>query len=268
MIVGIVLAVFFIISAVGKVTPYQSNHKDDNIITDLGSSNNKIIEKLPDFNVYKSTSEKKVAFFNYMAQFANIVNNEVKVQRNRLKMIQSEFSKSHSLSRATEAWLDELANQYQFKNWDKDNPNNWVELLARVDVVPISMVLAQSANESAWGTSRFAREGNNLFGQWCFTKGCGIVPKRRDAGGIHQVQKFPSVLDSVRSYVLNLNTNSNYKLFRQERKKLHKKSKPLSGYILASGLNKYSERKEAYVSEIRRMITLNKLENYHHVNIG
>ncbi len=220
------------------------------------------IEKLPDFTGYKSSSEKKNAFFHYMAQFATIVNNEVLIQRKKLKKAYSEYLKNSYLSKDTEDWLNKLANQYQLKNWDITNPQDWTQLLTRVDVVPTSMLLAQSANESAWGTSRFAREGNNMFGQWCFTKGCGIVPKRRTSGKTHQVKKFPTVLASVRAYVFNLNTNKSYQLFRLERARLHKIGKPLSGYTLASGLNKYSERKGAYVAEVRRMITGNKLENY------
>jgi len=115
-----------------------------------------------------------------------------------------------------------------------------------VDTIPPSLALAQAANESAWGTSRFARQAHNYYGQWCFEKGCGIVPDRRDANKSHEVAAFDSPRESVARYLHNLNSNS----------------APVTGIALAAGLGKYSERGADYISELRSMIEFNKLSKY------
>ena len=119
--------------------------------------------------------------------------------------------------------------------------------------------MAQGANESAWGTSRFAKAGNNFFGQWCYTKGCGIVPAKRDSGTKHEVRKFGNPQQSVGGYIFNLNTGRVYSLIRKMRAEARAKFTDPSGYELAKGLIKYSQRREAYVKEIRSMISYNKL---------
>jgi Bax protein len=122
--------------------------------------------------------------------------------------------------------------------------------------------LAQAANNSAWGTSRFAKQANNYFGQWCFTKGCGIVPARRDAGSKHEVRKFDTTQGSVSSYVRNINTGSAYSSLRTVRANARRNKSMLTGHDLAVGLVGYSARDDAYVKEIRSMIRTNKLNNY------
>jgi Bax protein len=129
--------------------------------------------------------------------------------------------------------------------------------MKRVDTVPLELVLSQAANESAWGTSRFARKANNLFGQWCFSKGCGLVPARRNAGSTHEVAAFKSPQLSVRSYLRNLNTGRVYKDLRNIRAAKRAEGKQATAYEIAAGLSKYSERGQAYVKEIRAMIKYN-----------
>ncbi|MDX8381543.1 MAG: glucosaminidase domain-containing protein, partial [Ghiorsea sp.] len=143
------------------------------------------------------------------------------------------------------------------KERNKDGSTPWAALLKRVDTVPLELVLSQAANESAWGTSRFARKANNLFGQWCFTKGCGLVPSRRNAGSTHEVAAFKSPQLSVRSYLRNLNTGRVYKDLRTIRAQKRAQGKTATAFELAEGLNKYSERGQAYVKEIRSMIKYN-----------
>jgi len=98
-----------------------------------------------------------------------------------------------------------------------------------VDTIPPSLALAQAANESAWGTSRFARQAHNYYGQWCFEKGCGIVPDRRDANKSHEVAAFDSPRESVARYLHNLNSNSAYKSLRDIRSRLKAANKPVTG---------------------------------------
>jgi len=144
---------------------------------------------------------------------------------------------------------------YRLKQHDAGIP--WHQLLKRVDTVPMKLVLSQAANESAWGTSRFARQANNLFGQWCFTKGCGIVPSRRNAGATHEVAAFTSPQLSVRSYMHNINTGRVYQDLRNIRAQQRAQGKTATALQLAEGLSKYSERGQAYVKEIKSMISYN-----------
>jgi Bax protein len=132
-------------------------------------------------------------------------------------------------------------------------------LLQRVDVVPVSLVLAQAAKESAWGRSRFAREGNNLFGEWCFTAGCGMVPRRRESGKTHEVETFPSVRAAVASYIHNLNSHPSYRMLRSIRASLREAGKPLNGLALARGLEAYSAQGSDYVASVRDIIRKNRL---------
>jgi len=128
-------------------------------------------------------------------------------------------------------------------------------LLERVDAVPTSIILAQGAIESSWGSSRFTREGNSIFGMWTWKKK-GIVPLNRDEGKTHKVKIYDSVLDSVRAYHLTLNRLETYEEFRQYRKFT---DDPL---IMAEGLIPYSERGEEYVEEIKKVILTNNLQRY------
>jgi Bax protein len=116
--------------------------------------------------------------------------------------------------------------------------------------------------ESAWGTSRFAVQGNNLFGQWCYQEGCGLVPLRRNTGSKHEVAKFDSVRDAIKSYLRNINTHRAYSDLRLHRATLRDQDQPVSGHLLADNLIEYSELREVYVHEIQAVIRINKLAQY------
>ncbi len=133
------------------------------------------------------------------------------------------------------------------------------ELLLRVDVIPASLVLAQAANESAWGTSRFALEANNIFGQWCFEEGCGIIPNRRVAGATHEVKSFDTIEAAIEGYFLNINSHHLYAGFRQERARLRRLGRRLDSIVLAQRLDRYSERGKSYVDEVQTLIQQNNL---------
>ena len=119
--------------------------------------------------------------------------------------------------------------------------------------------MAQAANESAWGTSRFAREGKNFFGQWCYTEGCGIIPARRLAGASHEVRRFDSVFDSVEAYIMNLNTFPNYQQLRDIRQQVRQSGRTIDGISLSEGLDSYSSRGDEYIFELQSMIYSNNL---------
>jgi Bax protein len=165
------------------------------------------------------------------------------------------------LNNADQNFIEELAGYYKV---DIDQPNKAVfnKLLLRVDEVPASLALAQAAMESAWGTSRFAVQANNLFGQWCYQEGCGLVPLRRNPGSKHEVAKFESVSDAIRSYLRNINTHRAYSGLREHRSGLLNQGNRVSGHLLAGNLIEYSELREAYVHEIQAIIRINKLDQY------
>ncbi|KGE03047.1 hypothetical protein HRUBRA_02364 [Pseudohaliea rubra DSM 19751] len=127
-----------------------------------------------------------------------------------------------------------------------------------MDVIPPGLALAQAAKESGWGRSRFAVEGNNLFGQWCFDPGCGIVPARRPEGSRHEVAAFDSVDEAIRRYMNNLNTHERYAPFRERRAALRARDTVLTGPALVAGLLGYSERGEVYLDELRAMMRQNR----------
>jgi Bax protein len=201
-----------------------------------------------DMSNIKGVSDKKRRFFDFMRPIINDENAKI------LKLREKLFAaKEHNNNKR---FVAHVAKTYSV-NWDHEK-ENWDKLLERVDTIALELSLAQSADESAWGQSRFAQQGNNFFGQWCYTKGCGIIPSERNRGSTHEVARFNSVNDSVRSYIKTINTGSVYWPLRKIRRKAREQNKPVSAYELAAGLIKYSQRREAYVKEVRSMIRMNK----------
>ena len=147
-------------------------------------------------------------------------------------------------------------------SFNLNNNVSWHNLLTRVDIIPTSLTLAQAANESAWGQSRFARQGNNYFGIICHRPGCGIVPKRRIPGARFEVTRYPSTQHSVANYLHTLNTNPSYKFLRSLRKQQRQDKSPISSITLARGLFPYSELGHAYVIAIQSLIRYKKLQKF------
>lgn len=202
-----------------------------------------------------SVAEKKANFFNFLHPFIKEANAEVLEQRKALLALSEDLDDLSSKQMST---LKSLSKTYKV---DSELPLNEQvnQLKIKIQTIPASLVLAQAANESAWGTSRFATDGNNFFGQWCFRKGCGLVPEGRDTGANHEVAKFKTPLASVKSYIRNLNSFPPYELLRSIRQQARDEGKAVSGVALANGLIDYSQRREEYVKEIQGMIRFNKL---------
>jgi len=211
---------------------------------------------LPDFSTYTDVKQKKADFFMFLLPLVQSSNGKIKQERSFILGVQHDLDR---LSQVDKIELQHLMHKYKVKNSEGDlNTKVINELLKRVNIIPASLVLAQAANESAWGTSRFATKGNNLFGQWCYVKGCGLVPQKRGNNENHEVAKFDSVQASVESYMLNLNSQFSYEDLRTLRSDMEM----ISGHELAEGLLKYSTRREAYVHEIQAMIRQNSLSQY------
>lgn len=216
-------------------------------------------QSAPDFAAIKDIKERKDAFFTYLLPYVREANAAVHKER---KHIQETLSRLGNDSPLEQKHVLSLCNKYRAKCDTHSTRNSLNILLKHVDVVPESLVLAQAANESSWGRSRFAKEANNYFGQWCFTKGCGLVPKKRNAGANHEVRKFSSVKASIESYILNLNSTGAYQALRDRRALLRKNGDKITGMSLANGLNHYSERGNEYIKELKSMIQYNKLSRY------
>ncbi|MDX1559886.1 MAG: glucosaminidase domain-containing protein [Marinobacter sp.] len=212
---------------------------------------------LPDFSQYQDTTEKKAAFFSFLYPRIVLANSRILIERDYLDSL----ANKETLTSKEYNWLAQQSERLRVDS-EPGSDEQFALLRKRLDVIPPSLILAQAANESAWGTSRFATEGNNLFGQWCFSEGCGLVPLGRAEGASHEVAKFSSPYRSVRAYIQNLNRHPTYQLLRDVRLKDRRNDTPLSGLELAEGLLGYSERGEEYIEEIRAMIHYNNLEFY------
>lgn len=223
------------------------------------SPNQKRLEQtLPDFSQFGSVKNKKAAFFDYLTPIVRQQNLKIRYTRDYLESLSQNQLNDSAHSQAAMKKLMRLAKAYEVESTKIDEI--LAELKLKVDVIPESLVLVQAANESAWGTSRFAKQANNLFGQWCYKKGCGLVPKGRAKGARHEVRKFRTPSESVASYLKNINSHPAYKSLREIRAKLRKSGQPITGIKLASGLKNYSERRGDYVEEIVQMIQQNSLE--------
>ncbi|MFT7261696.1 MAG: Bax protein [Glaciecola sp.] len=205
-----------------------------------------------------SVKEKKANFFSFLHPMIKKANADVLQQREQLIEIQTNLP---SISNQESEMLAALAKTYKVSD-ELSLKQQVQELDIKINTIPASLVLAQAANESAWGTSRFAREGNNYFGQWCFSKGCGIVPSSRNSGANHEVADFDSPYDSVKSYIKNLNRHATYAPLRDLRQQAIDNNQAITGVVLAQGLIGYSERREEYVKEIQDMIRYNKLSRF------
>ena len=208
---------------------------------------------VPDFSQAPTVTEKKASFFAYLKPYIDQENERIQADRQR---VQGYLTGTPSL--LDRVHLRRMRLQYLSAN---DSPENILgELLLRIDEVPASLALIQAAKESGWGSSRFARIGFNFFGQQCFQSGCGFTPRKRTSGLRHEVAKFRTTREAVRSYIHNLNTHDQYETLRTIRADARAAKHALSGIALSAGLERYSERGMAYVEEVQAMIRANNLE--------
>ena len=220
-----------------------------------------IFSSLPeDFMRIEPVSERKKLFINTLIPIIYYENLQILEDRKKILDWWNE-SEGENFSRDFwPSWLFELSEKYETKD------SNLGNLLVKVDVIPISMALAQAAIESGWGTSRYLRQGNAIFGQYTFNKKKGLKPKNRDKNKKFYIKKFSNLSESTRSYFKNLNTNLAYEEFREERKKLRMSGETLSGLNLATFLTRYSERKEEYVLDLKKIIESNNFMKFDYVN--
>jgi Bax protein len=196
---------------------------------------------------------RKAIFFQTVLPLVLKVNEEILKDRQRLWKIRVAKASGRKLDALDRLWIAVACDRYGVARGDLD------ALLSRIDIIPPSIALAQAAEESGWGTSRFAREGNAIFGQRTFSRNRGLKPKERVEGETHRIRTFDTLLDSVRAYALNLNTHKAYREFRLVRAGLRGEGRPLTGTPLLPTLAAYSERGPDYLRNVYQIIAINDL---------
>ena len=204
----------------------------------------------------ESTKKKKSLFIKIVLPLILEENNRIKVDRKKLFRVLNKNKNSE----AEKKWLNSKFKQYGVLN------NDLSTLKVRMDIVPVSLAIAQAAKESGWGTSRFAIEGNALFGQWTWS-GEGIKPAGIDSEEKHKVMKFKVLKASVRAYQRNLNTHGSYKEFRSERANMRDNDEELDSLILADYLDKYAATGKEYTKIIKQIIKQNNLQDFDKVKL-
>ncbi len=216
----------------------------------------------PDLDSLESTDERKQLFIKAVLPVVLRVNEDIADDRRRLTGLAKRQARGNTPTLVDAAWLDEQYARYEVKSGD------FKELLRRVDIIPPSLALAQAAEESGWGTSRFAREGNALFGQYTDPDGEGIAPQSGDAVGKFRIRSYDTLYETVRSYALNLNHHKAYETFRELRAEQRASAGELDGHRLAGTLLRYSERGEDYVKTLRTIMRENALGHFDDVRLG
>ena len=204
-----------------------------------------------EIKMIENTNQRKDFFIQIILPLILQENNNIKLDRKRLFSI---INKSNNTN-LEKKWLEKKYKQYGVPTKDLST------LKVRMDEIPVSLAIAQAAKETGWGTSRFAQEGNALFGQWTWS-GEGLKPKDADKSKGHKVMKFNVLQASVRAYQRNLNTHSSYKNLRKARAELRDQGLPLDSLLLVKFLNQYAETGEKYVEVLQKIIEQNNLKDF------
>lgn len=231
------------------------------------------LARLPsDLAGFEPLEDRKILFLQLVLPLMLRVNLEIELDRIRARYLTAQLVSGKGVSRRDEAWLVALAKRYKVIRAEGDiallDRTARVRLMRRIDGFPPSLMLAQAIVESGWGTSRFARLGNALFGQWTWDESAGIVPIERDDGEGHAIRAFDNLLDSVRAYAHNLNTHPGYAAFRDARHQIQIARKNLDSLRLTAYLTAYSERRGAYIAELNTIIRQNTLNDFDRARLG
>ena len=209
-----------------------------------------------DLDNLQSVQLKKETFIKIVLPLIVAENEKILDDREKLKVL----SKKKFTSDLEKQWLRQKLLEYKVKKGNLD------ELKRRMDIIPVSIALAQAAKESGWGTSRFALEGNAIFGQWTWD-GQGIAPLKRDGDKNHKILKFPILRASVKAYKNNLNTHKSYLKFREKRNSLREKNKKITGLALTGTLKNYAQTGSEYTKILNQIITQNRLSDFEPVRL-
>ena len=228
------------------------------VVSDTKKSNPLQVASL---NWKNNFTKKKLKFIETLLPLISYQNQKIIVERGRLSEIYNSLDVQKTLHKDDMIFLENMAKKYLVNSKNKHKIDLVEELLQSVDIIPNSIVLAQAANESGWGSSRFAKEHNALFGQYTYDERNGVVPLRRDKGERYLIRYFSSIDKSVESYFKNINTHSAYEKFRQTRSKMNKKNIGLNVKLLMQHLDVYA-KDEFYVETINSIIETNNLMQF------
>jgi len=213
--------------------------------------------KLPgDLREIREPQQRKVLFIKMALPLILHANEIILSDRKRILRLIDKLRIGKTISAREQAWLDKKAQEYGLAETDL------TELVRRVDVIPPSLALAQAAEESGWGTSRFAHEGNAIFGQRTWDGANSMKPERRPEGETFEVRAFSRLIDGVMSYTRNLNGHTAYDEFRRAREAQRHEGRALDGYSLVNKLARYSERGDAYIETIHTLMRVNNLQAF------
>jgi len=213
--------------------------------------------RLPkDLNTIRSNTRKKETFLQILLPLVVAENEKIQKDRRFLQKILKENE-----SDKNKKWINKKYKEYRVSD------KNVSELIKKLDIIPTSIALAQAAKESGWGTSRFALEGNAIFGQWTWN-GIGMAPLDKDKDQKHKILKFPLLRASVKAYITNLNTHSGYKNFREKRLEMRTQNKNLSGLDLIHELENYAQTGKEYTKVLEKIIKQNDLDELENVKIA
>ncbi|MCF6214693.1 MAG: glucosaminidase domain-containing protein [Emcibacter sp.] len=214
----------------------------------------------------KDVRMKKELFLSSLLPPILKVNETIRQDRKKLKKMILNITLGTDISEIDYYWLTRKLSQYRVQVKDVQDfvtrtGEIFEELLNRMNIIPPELALAQAAQESGWGTSRFAQQGNALYGQWTWGKGCGMVPQQRDEDKTHRMKCFKNIIEAVDSYMLNLNTHRAYKALRDKRR-VFRDDQAINVFPLVETLVNYSEEGPEYVEKIKNIIRVNKLSDF------
>jgi Bax protein len=203
-------------------------------------------------------NSKKQQFINQLLPYIEEENRRLTILRARVERTIAAIENNVAVTEAEQQHIISLANSYRVDGNPLQYKTAREELLRKIDLIPSSLALAQAANESAWGESRFAREANNLFGIWTYDENKGLKPRDREEGKKHLVRIFDNFGESVRYYMYTLNSHPAYEELRDIRQQLRQADHVIDGHALAAGLEKYSAKGDMYIDLIQDLIRQNE----------
>jgi Bax protein len=209
-----------------------------------------------DLGAIRSVRHRKKTFIRTILPLVLRANEHIEKERHRLLRIERNLADGIALGSGDQSWLQRTAQRYRVA------PDDIARLRQRLDIIPPSLAIAQAAIESGWGTSRFALEGNALFGVWTWSGTGGLVPSKRPNGKTYAIKAYANIQDSVFDYVHNLNTHRAYRALRIARARLRTEGKFPDGPSLAPTLERYSIQGKAYVRIVRTIIHENSLSHF------
>lgn len=261
----------FILPPASTSSIFASHLNEDPFSLDFKNNFSSI--DVPEFTDIQDVKTKKLTYFQFIGKLAYQNNQLILRKRSFIQDLVADYAsiidsapelsifdlQTKFLSSSEQDKFQFLLEEYRIKSHKFSDA--LLELRLRVNIIPIELIQVQTANESGWGTSRFAVQGYNFFGLWCYQTGCGFVPKRRSEGMTHEVAKFSTPAQGMYRYVLNLNRNKAYRQLQMKRQELLNSEK-LTSFDLAmqltTTLEAYSERGQAYIDELQSMLRVNR----------